>query len=134
MNGDGEIRAIELRRLHELEKQAALGGPNTDPATLIEIQELRTKYPNERRNGGVTQRSALQSEFDFLANTVAAGLVRLRSVEEAQAAAEVHRAILASKIDALGYGVGEIIHWLKAGAAVTIATLAIVVIIAIVVF
>lgn len=133
MNGDGEIRAIELRRLHELEKQAALGGPNTDPATLIEIQELRTKHPHEPRNGG-TGRGILQSEFDYLANTVAAGLVRLRSVEEAQAAAEVHRAVLAGKIDALGYALIEIIHWLKAGAALAIVTLLFVVIIAIVVF
>lgn len=129
-----DIRDIALRRLHELEKQAAYGGPNTDPAVLIEIQELRTKYPNERRNGGTSQRTALQSEFDFLANTVAAGLVRLRSVEESQAAATTHRTELAYKVDMLVYAVDELGRWMKAGAAMTIVLLFLVVAIAIVVF
>lgn len=133
MNGKEEIRQIELRRLHELEKKAAIYGPQTDPAILIEIQELRTKHPHEPRNGG-TGRSVLQSEFDFLANTVGASLVRLTAVEGRQAAAETHRIELARKIDELVYAIHEIGHWMRAGAALAIVTLFIVVIIAIVVF
>lgn len=129
----GDIRAIELKRLHELEKQAALGGPNTEPAILIEIQELRTKHPHEPRNGG-TGRSILQNEFDFLANTVGASLVRLTAVEGRQAVAEEHRAELAKKIDLLIYAIHEIGHWMRAGAALAIVTLILVIIIAIVVF
>ena len=37
MAPESEIAAIEMRRLAELEKQAALYGPQTEPAALIEM-------------------------------------------------------------------------------------------------
>lgn len=73
------VRQIELRRLEELRKQAALHGPNTEPAILIEIQELQSKYPD--RNGDRTRASL---DYDFLMNTVAAALVRFTRLEEHQ--------------------------------------------------
>lgn len=76
---DDEIEAIELRRLHELRKQASLHGPSTEPAILIEIQELQHKY----RWLDKTNRKQLISnlDYDFLMNTVAAALMRLSAVE-----------------------------------------------------
>lgn len=74
------VRTIELRRLEELRKQAALHGPNTEPAILIEIQELQSKYPD--RNGDRTRASL---DYDFLMNTVAAALVRFTRMEEREA-------------------------------------------------
>lgn len=74
------VRQIELRRLEELRAQAALHGPNTEPAILIEIQELQTKYAD--RNG---DRTRADLDYDFLMNTVAAALVRFTRLEERQA-------------------------------------------------
>lgn len=74
-----QIRAMELRRLHELELQAAQYGPHTDPGVFIEIQELRTKYPHVRsdRNGEYDR-----DEFLLLLNQVAGMLVRLTQLEQ----------------------------------------------------
>jgi hypothetical protein len=73
------IEEIEKRRLLALQAQAAKLGPHTDPAVLIEIQDLT------RRNRGSTfvERRQLVNnlDYDFLMNVVAAALVRLRAVE-----------------------------------------------------
>ena len=70
---------IAVRRLRELEKQAAMFGPQTDPAILIQIQELSHK---QRVSSGTTRRQFVnQLDYDFLMNVVAAALVRLGSVE-----------------------------------------------------
>jgi hypothetical protein len=83
MAPEGEIEAIELRRLAELEKQAALYGPQTDPAILIEIAEKRTKYPRPVYSGysGVERRSNAALDYEFLMNTVAASLQRVTAIE-----------------------------------------------------
>jgi hypothetical protein len=75
------VEQIEQRRLEELQKQAALFGPQTDPAVLIEIQELCHK-----KTAGKAFRSPsawLDLDYDFLMNVVAAALVRLGAVEQA---------------------------------------------------
>jgi hypothetical protein len=73
------ISQIETRRLLELQKQAAILGPHTDPSVLIEIQDLT------RRNRGSTfiERRQLVNnlDYDFLMNVVAAALVRLGATE-----------------------------------------------------
>lgn len=70
---------IEDRRLKELEKQAAMFGPQTDPAILIQIQELTHR---QRVSSGTTRRQFVnQLDYDFLMNVVAAALVRLNAVE-----------------------------------------------------
>lgn len=76
-----DIASIELRRLAELEKQAAIHGPSTEPAVLIEIAELQHKYHRTQRgsNGGTRLRDAF--EYDFLMNTVAAALRRVTAIE-----------------------------------------------------
>lgn len=78
-NADLEIKTLELRRLRELEKQAARDGPHTAPAVLIEIQDIYNKYPDARRPGG-RDNSAL--DYDFLMNAVAAALQRITLLEE----------------------------------------------------
>ena len=78
MNDIGEI---EEQRLHELEKQAARFGPQTEPAILIEIQELKHK---RRAVTTVTRRDFVSGlDYDFLMNVVAAALLRLGVVEAA---------------------------------------------------
>lgn len=47
MASQEEIKAIELRRLGELEKQRAYSGVDTDPKVLLEIADLRQKYGSE---------------------------------------------------------------------------------------
>lgn len=76
------VEEIEDRRLEVLRKQAAAHGPMTDPAVLIEIQELS----NRRHNTGPMSRRQLvnQLDYDFLMNTLAAALVRLGQVEQNQ--------------------------------------------------
>lgn len=83
MAPENEIKAIELRRLAELEKQAALYGPQTEPAILVEIQDLRNKYGDARRpNATFAERRSNQAlDYDFLMNTVAAALQRLTIIE-----------------------------------------------------
>ncbi len=44
MANSDEIKAIELRRLAELEKQRAYKGLDTEPEVLLEIADLRQKY------------------------------------------------------------------------------------------
>jgi len=132
-----DIRAIELRRLRELEKQAALHGPNTEPATLIEIQDLHFKHPNEPRGDqrrGAPDRTRAQSEFDYLLNTVAAALSRITMVEQRQAAADDDRQQLKSKLDQLIYGVGDLRRWVKLGGIGIAVALAIGFVLAVVVF
>ncbi len=76
------VDRIEGRRLDALEQQAALYGPQTDPAILIEIAELKSK----RRHSSSAERRQFVSglDYDFLMNTVAAALVRLGVVEANQ--------------------------------------------------
>lgn len=126
-----DIRAIELRRLHELERQAAQLGPQTDPAILIEIQDLHTKYPGAPRNG---QRTTAQTEMDFLMNAVAAGLSRITLVEQRQAHADQHRRQLDRKLDALLCGVGDLRRWVQIGGIGLAVALAIAFVLAVVVF
>lgn len=74
-----QVELIESQRLIKLQEQAALYGPQTDPAILIEIQELCHK-----RSSGKAFRTPsawLDLDYDFLMNVVAAALVRLGSVE-----------------------------------------------------
>lgn len=74
------VAQAEQRRLEALQIQAATFGPHTDPAILIEIQELT------RRNRGSTfiERRQLVNnlDYDFLMNVVAAALVRLNVLEQ----------------------------------------------------
>lgn len=73
------VEEAEKRRLEALQIQAATFGPHTDPAILIEIQELT------RRNRGSTfiERRQLVNnlDYDFLMNVVSAALVRLNVME-----------------------------------------------------
>jgi len=75
---------IESRRLDRLEQQAALFGPNTDPAILIEIAELRHKARPTWGSG--TRGSFVNSlDFDLVRSSVAALLMRVGSIETNQA-------------------------------------------------
>lgn len=101
-----ELAPIELRRLAELEKQAAMHGPQTEPAVLIEIQELRHKHglgPDRRALDG-RRRSDL--EYDFLMSTVAAALQRLTAIEARMAGDDADRArrqrVMDTALGALG--------------------------------
>ena len=73
---DRSIEEIEDLRLKELRKQAAMFGPQTDPAVLIEIQEL-----NNRQRTIARKQYINQLDYDFIMNVVAAALVRLGAVE-----------------------------------------------------
>jgi hypothetical protein len=93
-----EIKRIELRRLAELEKQQALHGPQTDPAVLIEIQDLRNKYGTTQPTAYSAPRRSNQAlDYDFLMNTLAAALQRLTVIEQLvlgdQAKRPLHQAI-----------------------------------------
>ena len=78
---DRSIEEIEDLRLKELRKQAAIYGPRTDPAILIEIQELSN---SQRANTSMTRRQFVnQLDYDFLMNTVAATLLRFNAIVEA---------------------------------------------------
>lgn len=74
-----DVRTLEIRRLRELEKTAAQYGSQTDPAILIEIQDLRQKYRRSGRRNNAGTRAEL--EYEFLMNTVAAALRRLTAIE-----------------------------------------------------
>jgi len=76
---------IQARRLDRLEQQAALFGPNTDPAILIEIAELRHKarpYRGEQPHGSFVN----SLDFDLVRSSVAALLMRIGVVETNQVA------------------------------------------------
>ncbi len=75
---DRTVEEIEDLRLKELRKNAALHGPQTDPAILIEIQELSHR---QLTNGQSRRQFVNQLDYDFLMNVVAAALVRLGEVE-----------------------------------------------------
>jgi hypothetical protein len=78
---DRTVEEIEDLRLKELQKQAAMFGPNTEPAILIEIQELTHK---QRVIKGPTRREFVnQLDYDFLMNTVSATLLRFNTIVEA---------------------------------------------------
>lgn len=82
MAPEGEIAIIELRRLAELEKQSALYGPQTEPAILIEIADLRNKYGRTTPATTPAERRSNQAlDYEFLMNTVAAALQRLTVIE-----------------------------------------------------
>lgn len=69
---------IEDLRLKELQKQAAMYGPLTEPAILIEIQELTHK---QRQIKGPTRRDFVnQLDYDFLMNVVSATLIRFNAI------------------------------------------------------
>ena len=87
-----DIAQIELRRLAELEKQAAMHGPNTEPAVLIEIQELRHKHgaPGSRFVRSPGQRDQ-RIDYDFLMNTVAGVLRRVIGIEDRNAKEDKER-------------------------------------------
>ena len=74
-----QIKAMDLRRLRQLQLEAAQHGPHTDPGVLIEIQDLRNKYPDVRDVGG---RNNDRGDYDFLMNVLAAALQRLTILEE----------------------------------------------------
>ena len=73
------VEEIESRRLEALEVQAAHHGPNTDPAILIEIAELKHK----RRNSSSAERRQFVSglDYQFLMDVVAAALIRIGQLE-----------------------------------------------------
>jgi hypothetical protein len=75
---DHTVEEIEDLRLKELRKQAAMFGPQTNPAVLIEIQEL-----NNRQRAITRKQYVNQLDYDLLMNVVAAALVRLGAVEQA---------------------------------------------------
>lgn len=82
MASEEEIGGIEMRRLAELEKQSALYGPQTEPAILIEIADLRNKYGRTTPSATVAERRSNQAlDYEFLMNTVAAALQRLTIIE-----------------------------------------------------
>lgn len=76
------VAEIEQQRLEELEKQAALHGPMTEPAILIEIADLRNKLPTVRpaQRGGYVN----ELDFDLVRSTVASALIRLGIIEANQ--------------------------------------------------
>lgn len=74
------IRDIELRRLEQLEKQAALHGPRTEPSILLEIQDLHHKYPETKQGNKGFYMASL--DYDFLMITVAQALRRLTELEK----------------------------------------------------
>ena len=74
-----DIREIKLKRVKELEKQAALYGPLTDPGILVEIQDIYNQYPEARKSR--TPFAYVELDYDFLMNTVAAALKRLTELE-----------------------------------------------------
>lgn len=132
-----EIRAIELARLHELEKQSAALGPSTPPHILIEIQALHTKYPGTPRNGvrvGAFERTTAQSELDFVMNTVAAALQRITAMEQRQESAETDRAALSRQLDQVLYRISDLHRWVKFGGIGIAVALAIGLVLAVVVF
>lgn len=86
-----DIAPIELRRLAELEKVAAVHGPGTEPAVLIEIQDLRHKYGLAPGQRTLDARRRSDLEYDFLMNTVAAALQRLTAIEGRMGADEAGR-------------------------------------------
>lgn len=77
------VEEIEQRRLGQLEKQAALFGPQTEPSILIEIAELRNRAGPLRplQRGGFVN----ELDFDLVRSTVASALIRLGVIEANQA-------------------------------------------------
>lgn len=70
---------INNRRLQLLQEQAAIYGPHTDPAVLIEIQDLGRK--RQRRPANDRRQLVNNLDYEFLMDVVAAALVRLGAVE-----------------------------------------------------
>lgn len=132
-----DIRAIELRRLHELERQAAQFGPKTDPAILIEIQELHTRYPGVPRNGqrqGAPTRTSEQSEMEFVMNACAAALKRITLIEQRQDVADGDRQQIKDTLAQVVYGIADLQRWVKVGGVAVAVALLIGFVLAIVVF
>jgi hypothetical protein len=84
-----KVEEIEERRLRALEEQAALHGPMTPPAILIEIADLRNRTPKLRplQRGGFVN----ELDFDLVRATVAAALIRLGVIETNQAKDQASR-------------------------------------------
>lgn len=91
-----EIKRIELRRLAELEKVRALEGPGTDPAILIEIADLRTKYGADAvavsTDAGGSERR-LWNEIDFIRAMLSAALREFASDKEARKARQLWQTV-----------------------------------------
>jgi hypothetical protein len=77
---EDRVPEIESRRLRALREQAATYGPHTDPAVLIEIQDLGRK--NKRRVPNDRRQLVNNLDYEFLMDVVAAALVRLGAVEK----------------------------------------------------
>ena len=80
---ESRTQALEARRLDLLEQQAALHGPNTEPAILIEIAELRHKarpYKGDPQHGSFVN----SLDFDLVRSSVAALLMRVGNIETYQ--------------------------------------------------
>jgi len=80
---ENRTQALESRRLDLLEQQAALYGPSTEPAILIEIAELRHKarpYHGDQPHGSFVN----SLDFDLVRSSVAALLMRVGSIETYQ--------------------------------------------------
>ena len=74
-----DIKRIDLRRLAELEKQRAYAGVDAEPKLILEIADLRAKYPTEAAEASrdsTDQRSMrdLWNEVDFLRAMMTAAL------------------------------------------------------------
>ena len=69
---DNSIGDIEDQRYELLERQAAIFGPKTDPAILIEMAELKHK----KRATGTRKAYVNNLDYDFLMDVVSATLVR----------------------------------------------------------
>lgn len=74
---EDSIEVIENRRLLALQEQAALYGPRTDAAILIEIADLKHK----KRTSGSAERRQFVSNLDytFLMDVVSATLIRFNT-------------------------------------------------------
>jgi hypothetical protein len=139
-----EVRAIELRRLRELEKQAAHLGPKTDPAVLIEIQDIRRRYPDapqSRRRRSYTG----DLDLDWFSNALAAALRRITVVEgrqtedvaerkERQRETDAFREQQALSTQRLSDDFADLKDWVKAALIIAIVALVVSVVVAIAVF
>jgi hypothetical protein len=76
---EDRVPELEARRLKVLREQAATYGPHTDPAILIEIQDLDRK--RQRRPANDRRQLVNNLDYEFLMDVVAAALVRLGAVE-----------------------------------------------------
>lgn len=82
-----ELRAIDMARMHELEKKSRIFGSQADPSVLIELQDLYRRYPqlrnsHERVVARANRELLDELTVDLLMNSVAAALRRLTELEQ----------------------------------------------------